>query len=63
MYCQTIFFFIDASLGREKWFTKQGKKVIILFGDYHDYTTTLSNVKYEAKHGKRLKILTPYKMF
>ena len=42
-----------------KTFHKTKKKVIKLFDDY---TTILSKVKYEAKHGKGLKILTPKQM-
>ena len=34
-------------------------KVIALF---EDYTTIVSKAKYEAKHGKGLKILTPKQM-
>ena len=29
---------------------------------FHDYTTIVSKAKYEAKHGKKLKILTPKQM-
>ena len=35
------------------------EKVIKLFDDY---TTTVSKAKYETKHGKGLKILTPKQM-
>ena len=42
-----------------KTFHKTKKKVMKLFDDY---TTILSKVKYEAKHGKGLKILTPKQM-
>ena len=37
-------------------FYKAREKVIKLFDDY---TRIASKAKYEAKHGKRLKILTP----
>ena len=40
-------------------FYKAREKVIALF---EDYTTIVSKVKYEAKHGKGLKILTPKQM-
>ena len=38
---------------------KEREKVITLFDDY---TTVASKAKYEAKHGKGLKILTPKQM-
>ena len=41
-------------------FYKAREKVII---SLDDYTTTVSMAKYEAKHGKRLKTLTPKQMF
>ena len=41
-------------------FYKVREKVIKLF-DY--YTTIVSKAKYEAKHGKGLKILFPKQMF
>ena len=37
-------------------FYKAREKVIALFDDY---TTIVSKAKYEAKHGKGFKILTP----
>ena len=37
-------------------FYKAREKIITLFDDY---TTIVSKTKYEAKHGKGLKILTP----
>ena len=40
-------------------FYKAREKVIILFDDH---TTIVSKTKYEAKHGKGLKILTPKPM-
>ena len=43
-----------------KMFYKAREKVIKLF-DY--YTTIVSKAKYEAKHGKGLKILFPKQMF
>ena len=43
-----------------KMFYKTREKVITLFDDY---TTIVSKAKYEAKHGKWLKILTPKQMF
>ena len=39
-----------------KMFYKAREKIITLFDDY---TTIVSKTKYEAKHGKGLKILTP----
>ena len=40
-------------------FYKAREKVIKLCDDY---TTVVSKAKYEAKHGKRLKTLTPKEM-
>ena len=40
-------------------FYKAREKVIKLCDDY---TTVVSKAKYEAKHGKRLKTLTPKQM-
>ena len=41
-------------------FYKARGNVITLF---NAYTTIVSKTKYEAKHGKRLKIFTPKQMF
>ena len=43
-----------------KMFYKAREKVITLFDDY---TKIVSKAKYEAKHGKGLRILTPKQMF